>query len=118
MGDASLPLPPEVLPDLLCLAEFFSVFHEQLAIPKLSVEDLANIVSSPKRLELAESVCCTMTKHIVQLSQVSTSHPPHPILTFSSSSSPHHPHLLLIILTSSSSSSPYLHRILITHSHQ
>lgn len=62
-------LPPEALPDLLCLAEFFAAFHEQLSVPKLTVQQLSDIVSSPARLDLAESVCCTMTKHIVQLSQ-------------------------------------------------
>jgi hypothetical protein len=74
LGQASLAagqagLPPEVLPDLLCLAEFFSAFHEQLTVPHLTVEQLASILTSPGRLELAETICCAMTKHVVQLSQ-------------------------------------------------
>ena len=62
-------LPPAVLPDLLCLAEFFAAFHEQISVPQLTVDDLAAILSSPGRLELAETVCSAMTKHIVMLSQ-------------------------------------------------
>lgn len=69
LASGQVGLPTAMLPDILCLVDFFSGFHEQIAVPQLSVDELVIILNSPERLELAETVCSTMTKHIVMLSQ-------------------------------------------------